>query len=309
MAVTLSIVIPVYRSEPTIHKLVEQLNNWRKTIDYEIELIFVNDFSPDNSERILTKLLEHEKLPCKCISLAKNYGQHTATAIGFMHCNGDYIATMDDDLQHSPEDIDTLLKYLIQSESDLVYGNFEIKKHHLLRNTGTRLLQWVLSKEGRNFSMVTSLRVMKKQVLQLLPKEPQRVFFLDDVLLLSSGRVNSVAVNHYKRANGKSTYSWFKLFNLALSILLLHSSFPLRLISRIGLLISSIFFCIGSYYLYKKWMYDAVLGYTSIIVSIFFSTGLILFSLGIIGEYIRRIWEHIQRLDRVVIERKWENGE
>lgn len=309
MAVTLSIVIPVYRSEPTIHKLVEQLNNWRKTIDYEIELIFVNDFSPDNSERILTKLLEHEKLPCKCISLAKNYGQHTATTIGFMHCNGDYIATMDDDLQHSPEDIDTLLKYLIQSESDLVYGNFELKKHHLLRNAGTRLLQWVLSKEGRNFSMVTSLRVMKKQVLQLLPKEPQRVFFLDDVLLLSSGRVNSVAVNHYKRANGKSTYSWFKLFNLALSILLLHSSFPLRLISRIGLLISSIFFCIGSYYLYKKWMYDAVLGYTSIIVSIFFSTGLILFSLGIIGEYIRRIWEHIQRLDRVVIERKWENGE
>jgi hypothetical protein len=148
---------------------------------------------------------------------------------------------------------------------------------------------------------------MKRQVLQLLPNQAQKVFFLDDMLLMSASKVDSIAVNHNERKIGKSGYSWFKLINMALSIILLHSSFPLRLISRAGLFISVVFFFVGSYYIYKKFMYDAVLGYTSIIVSIFFSTGLILFSLGIIGEYIRRMWEHLQRLDGVIIDKEISN--
>ena len=307
MGIRLSLIIPIYRSETIIPELVNQVSAWMKELDYAVELILVNDHSPDQSEKVLLKALAEAKVTYQYISLAKNYGQHTATAIGMKYSRGEYVATMDDDLQHNPADIGLLFNYIIESNNDLVYGNYEIKKHSTLRNIGTRLLQWVLLKEGRKFSMVTSLRIMKRQVLQLLPIHAQKVFFLDDILLLSAGNVDTIPVTHNKRTIGKSGYSWFKLINMALSIILLHSSFPLRLISRAGLLISIIFFFVGTYYIFKKLMFDAVIGYTSIIVSIFFSTGLILFSLGIIGEYIRRMWEHLQRLDGVIIEKEIKN--
>lgn len=307
MGIRLSLIIPIYRSETIIPELILQVSAWMKELDYAVELILVNDHSPDQSEKVLLKALAEAKLNYQYISLAKNYGQHTATAIGMKYSKGEYVATMDDDLQHNPADIGLLFNYIIESNNDLVYGNYEIKKHSTLRNIGTRLLQWVLHKEGRKFSMVTSLRIMKRQVLQLLPIHAQKVFFLDDILLLSAGNVDAIPVTHKRRIIGKSSYSWFKLINMALSIILLHSSFPLRLISRAGLLISIIFFFVGTYYIFKKLMFDAVIGYTSIIVSIFFSTGLILFSLGIIGEYIRRMWEHLQRLDGVIIEKEIKN--
>jgi len=307
MGITLSIIIPIYRSEATIPELIQQLNSWIKELNYKVELVLVNDNSPDQSEKIILSSLDSLHIPYQYISLAKNYGQHTATAIGMKYSKGDYVATIDDDLQHDPEDIGLLYKHILQTNSDLVYGSYGVKRHAKLRNIGTLLLQWILRREGRSFSMVTSLRIMKRQVLQLLPNQAQKVFFLDDMLLMSANRVDTIAVNHKERKIGKSGYSWFKLINMALSIILLHSSFPLRLISRAGLFISIIFFFVGSYYIYKKLMYDAVLGFTSIIVSIFFSTGLILFSLGIIGEYIRRMWEHLQRLDGVIIEKEISN--
>jgi undecaprenyl-phosphate 4-deoxy-4-formamido-L-arabinose transferase len=307
MGITLSIIIPIYRSETAIPELIHQLNSWIKQVNYKVELVLVNDNSPDQSEKIILSSLSPLNIPYQYISLAKNYGQHTATAIGMKYSKGDFVATMDDDLQHNPVDVGFLYEHILQTDSDLVYGNYGVKKHSKLRNIGTILLQWILRKEGRSFSMVTSLRIMKRQVLQLLPNQAQKVFFLDDMLLMSASKVDSIAVNHNERKIGKSGYSWFKLINMALSIILLHSSFPLRLISRAGLFISVVFFFVGSYYIYKKFMYDAVLGYTSIIVSIFFSTGLILFSLGIIGEYIRRMWEHLQRLDGVIIDKEISN--
>ena len=307
MGITLSIIIPIYRSETAIPELIHQLNSWIKQVNYKVELVLVNDNSPDQSEKIILSSLSPLNIPYQYISLAKNYGQHTATAIGMKYSKGDFVATMDDDLQHNPVDVGFLYEHILQTDSDLVYGNYGVKKHSKLRNIGTILLQWILRKEGRSFSMVTSLRIMKRQVLQLLPNQAQKVFFLDDMLLMSASKVDSIAVNHNERKIGKSGYSWFKLINMALSIILLHSSFPLRLISRAGLFISVVFFFVGSYYIYKKFMYDAVLGYTSIIVSIFFSTGLILFSLGISGEYIRRMWEHLQRLDGVIIDKEISN--
>ncbi|MFN4973214.1 MAG: glycosyltransferase [Bacteroidota bacterium] len=309
MGVTLSIVIPIYQSELVIPELVHRLTSWMHKTNYTMEFVFVNDHSPDNSEHVLLAALANAGVLYRYISLAKNYGQHTATAIGMKYSTGQYVATIDDDLQHNPEDVGVLLQHIIYTHCDLVYGTYETKKHSAFRNAGTRILQWLLRKEGRKFSMVTSLRVMKRQVLQMLPEQPQKIFFLDDVLLLASAKVDAVTVTHSKRKTGKSGYSWFKLVNMALSILLLHSSFPLRLISRSGLFISVVFFLVGCYYIYKKYMFDAVLGYTSIIVAIFFSTGLILFSLGIIGEYIRRMWEHAQRLDAVIIEKNIKNGE
>ena len=132
-------------------------------------------------------------------------------------------------------------------------------------------------------------------------------FFVDDYLLLGAQKVKSCIVEHHAREQGKSGYTIFKLIKMAVSILLLHSTLPLKIISRLGLWMSIAFFVMGCYYIYKKLVFDAEIGFTSLIVAIFFSTGLILFSLGIIGEYIRRIWVSKQQLDQVIIAETCEN--
>ena len=108
-------------------------------------------------------------------------------------------------------------------------------------------------------------------------------------------------MNHAERMEGKSTYSTYRLISFAMSILLYHSGFPLRFISRLGLIIAFICFLLGLYFIYAKIMFNAPIGFTSIIVSIFFSTGLVLFSLGIIGEYIRKLWIHSSSLKSIQI--------
>src|SRR5690606_29868314 len=127
------------------------------------------------------------------------------------------------------------------------------------------------------------------------------VIFVDVYLLESSGKISTCKVTHAKRAAGESTYSNRKLVKLMIGILLFHSSLPLKLIVRFGLLMSAVFFGLSCYYVYQKLFNDVEMGFTSIIVAIFLSTGLILVSLGIIGEYIRRIWVNQNNLERVII--------
>jgi hypothetical protein len=124
---------------------------------------------------------------------------------------------------------------------------------------------------------------------------------VDDYLLLGAVCVKSCLVEHNERTTGNSGYTIAKLTKMAFTILLLHSTLPLRVISRMGLYMSIVFFVLGCLYIYKKIAFDVEIGFTSLIVAIFFSTGLILFSLGIIGEYIRRIWVSKQNLDMIII--------
>jgi glycosyltransferase involved in cell wall biosynthesis len=297
----IDVVIPVYQSESTAPFLVERLDNWANQSILKPHFIFVNDGSSDKTIQVLKKHLSATKLSFSLISLAKNYGQHTATAIGFHYCKNSLIATIDDDLQHDPSVIDTMHEFMLMNENDLVYGKYTQKKHHAFRNLGTIILQQLLKLEGKDYSMVTSCRMMKSSVISVFRNNQRRVFFVDDYLLLGAVSVNSCLVQHNERANGNSGYTFAKLTKMAFTILMLHSTLPLRLISRMGLYMSIAFFLLGCLYIYKKLAYDVEIGFTSLIVAIFFSTGLILFSLGIIGEYIRRIWASKQDLDMVII--------
>ena len=303
----IDVVIPVYQSKATIPNLVSSLVVWAESTALTPNFIFVNDGSIDNTANELSKSLAETSLSYKIITLAHNYGQHTATAIGFYYCTNNLIATIDDDLQHDPSVIDGMYKCMIESGSDLVYGNYTKKKHNSIRNIGTRSLQKLLQTGGRDYSMVTSCRLIKKPVITVFKKQQTKIFFIDDYLLLGAQKVKSCIVEHHAREVGKSGYTIFKLIKMALSILLLHSTFPLKIISRLGLWMSIAFFGMDCYYIYKKLAYDTEIGFTSLIVAIFFSTGLILFSLGIIGEYISRIWVSKQLLDHVIISELCEN--
>lgn len=304
----IDVVIPVYQSENNAPLLIERLSNWINQTDLNPHFIFVNDGSSDKTIHVLKKHLSLSNLSYSLISLAKNYGQHTATAVGFYHCKNNLVATIDDDLQHDPSVIDKMFIHLQTHETDLIYGNYIEKKHHSLRNIGTVTLQQILKLEGKDYSMVTSCRLMKSSVISVFKNNQRRIFFVDDYLLLGASKVESCFVEHNKRSGGNSGYTFLKLIKMAFSIILLHSTLPLKLISRMGLMMSVLFFLLGCFYIYKKLVYDVEIGFTSLIVAIFFSTGLMLFSLGIIGEYIRRIWVSKQDLDMIITAEQFESN-
>lgn len=297
----IDLVIPVYNSEKTIVLLVQKLNEWALHSPIKPHVIFVDDGSRDRTYILLSESLKHVTFSFQTIRLARNYGQHTATATGFLLSRREIVATIDDDLQHDPADLEKLYNNLVNENHDLVYGAFAQKKHHAFRNLGTRLLQSILKLEGRNYSMVTSYRIMKRPVISIFKNKQTKTHFIDDFLLLSASSVSSCAISHSSRSEGKSGYTFSKLVKMASVILVLHSSLPLKIISRMGLVMSLVFFSIGCFYIYDKLVNEVSIGFTSLIVAIFFSTGLILFSLGIIGEYIRRIWVSKQDLDKVII--------
>jgi glycosyltransferase involved in cell wall biosynthesis len=296
----IDIVIPVYQSEYKAPFLIERLSHWINETSLVPHFIFVNDGSNDKTILVLKQHLSNSKLSYSLISLAKNYGQHTATAVGFYHCKNNLIATIDDDLQHDPSVIDKMFIHMQTHKSDLVYGNYIVKKHNTIRNIGTITLQKILKLDGKDYSMVTSCRLMKSSVISVFKNIQRRIFFIDDYILLGASSVQTCYVEHNKRSSGNSGYTFLKLLKMAFSIILLHSTLPLKIISRMGLFMSIVFFLMGCFYIYKKMVYDVEIGFTSLIVAIFFSTGLMLFSLGIIGEYIRRIWVSKQDLDMII---------
>jgi hypothetical protein len=163
------------------------------------------------------------------------------------------------------------------------------------------MMKKIMRVDGLDYDQTSSFRIMNASVIRGFKREITPVYFLEELVVKNAGIIKSVEVEHVHRIDGKSSYSSFKLFQMAITMILFHSSIPLKLITRFGLLMSFVFFVFGIYFIYNKMINNVPLGYTSLIVAIFFSTGLIMLSLGIIGEYIRKIWITQKRLDEVIV--------
>ncbi len=303
----LDIVIPLFKSRSNIVLLVERLEEWRKTIDFSFQVIFVVDGCPEKSFEQIQETIKDIRFEAQILNLAKNYGQQTATAIGFSACTAPYIATIDDDLQHDPFQLNVLFETLKNQNADLVYGIYKKKKHSIFRNAGSQLLKRLIYSKTKDFSMVTSFRIMKSSTCSKFKNGIAPILFVDEHLIEAAQKTTTCVVEHSARSIGKSSYSNWKLFKLATEILLFHSSFPLKMIIRFGFTMSFIFFVVGCYFIWQKLANNVQLGFTSIIVAIFFSAGMILLSLGIIGEYIRKIWVAQNQLDQVKIQERCTN--
>lgn len=288
--VSYAIVVPVYNSADSLTELFDRIRTTMDNIGAAFRVVFVDDYSKDNSWETIKALKKKYPKQVTAIKLARNTGQHNATLCGLHHANADFAITIDDDLQIPPEEIPKLINCQNSSDADLVYGVFNEKKHAPLRNAGS----WFVNKFFYYFANTSgegsSFRLVSGELAERLRNVNQKYLLLDEVLSWYTSSVANISVDHHSRNNGRSGYSTFKLILLTFNYIINYTVLPLRLMTYLGIFGSLICLVLSIIYIYQKLSYDVELGFTSLIVAIFFSTSLILFCLGIIGEYISRLY-------------------
>jgi len=286
-----SVVIPVYNGEITVKPLFKRLKSFFEASNYDYEVIFVYDCGNDNSWNVLLKLKNEFTTNIKLIKLSRNFGQHNALICGFENANGEFIITMDEDLQHAPEDIAKLIVKQKESDFDVVYGKYEERKHTFFRNLTSHALKRIIEigipEIHQDYS---AFRLMKSSVAKSTVEMKNSYTFLDGYLSWITTHVGSCFVSHSERQGGVSAYTFKKLVNHTINIFVTFSDLPIRFLSKfsIGLLLVMCFF--ATYVIGRKILYnDFAMGYPSLILAIGFGVGFIMLALGIIGEYIYRI--------------------
>jgi polyisoprenyl-phosphate glycosyltransferase len=285
-----SVIVPVYNSQGTLSELFTRTQAVFSALGEEFEMIFVEDCGPDQSWQVILDLKKAHPEQIKAIKLSKNSGQHNALMCGFNYAQGDFVITIDDDLQIPPEEIPLLIRRQQQTDAQLVYGVYEEKRHHLLRNLGSQAVQRVFRSVFNTNGDITSFRLISRTLCRQLISHKQSFIFIDGLLHWHTQYIERVKVVHRERAVGKSNYSPIKLIRLANNLLFNFTTFPLRSLIYLGTFFSLVSFITGIVFMIRKMFFNVPLGYTSIIVSIFFTSSVLLLVVGVIGEYIGRLY-------------------
>jgi glycosyltransferase involved in cell wall biosynthesis len=284
----ISVVIPVYNSSNCIAEVVTQVTNTLIEMSVKFEIIIVDDGSSDGSWAAI-KDLSVNNVFVKGFSLAKNFGQHKATLCGLSNASGKYVVTIDDDLEHKPLDIKELYHKIKDSEYDLVYGVSKNKKKSFARRSMTAFYKFISKVENPYAGLGSSFRILKNDLVQKVVTHNNHLFFVDELVLWYTSNISSCQLNFQQSKKLSSGYSLSSLFRLSSNVLMISSTMPLKLVKTLGLSMSFISFLIGTFYLLKKILFKSPAGYTSIIVSVLFSAGMIMFCIGIIGEYLGNV--------------------
>lgn len=296
----ISVTIPVYNSAKTLSALAGRLVKAMDKSGYRYELVFVDDGSTDGSWQVLEKIYGENK-NIRIVSLNRNFGQHNALMCGFKFAKGDYIVTIDDDLQNPPEEIPKLVKK-IEEGYDVVYGEYISKHHSPLRNIGSGLIQIVYKKTFGVNGNLTAFRIIRKIITDNLLRYDRNYTFIDGLIAWNTKNIGYVNVRHDTRTSGRSGYTLGKLVGLSFNMLTNFSIFPLQLASIMGFFLSFIGIFIALFFIFKKLLYGIpVTGFASIIVSVTLFSGAQLITIGLIGEYIGRIHLNINNKPQYII--------
>lgn len=292
----LSVVVPCYRSAASLPILIERLEgvvtalSSKGTITQN-EIIFVVDGSPDNTAEV-AHVLQARFSNLTVIELTRNFGQHNALLAGISHASGDVIVTLDDDLQHSPEDIPQLINKLSTHEVDLVYGISRVEEHGFFRSVASRTAKQMFKALGvSQGSDISAFRAFSGDLLPLFAAVQSPVVSIDVVLSWGTKRITSCPVDMSPREIGSSGYSFRALVRYMMNVILGFSTLPLKLATWLGSLaaLGAVVFGIYTLIIYFSTGISAE-GFTTLAILIAFFGGVQLFSLGIIGEYLGRIF-------------------
>ncbi len=284
-----SIVIPVFNSERIVGDTIDQVVEVFTTAGLRFELILVNDGSTDGSWGVISE--RAARLPgVVALDLLKNYGQHYANLAGLTQSTGDYVITMDDDLQNPPSEALVLIDKAMAGH-EVVFGQFEQKAAAGVRRLGSRLIG---SMNSRIFGkpadlVVTNFRILRRDVVHRIIGSRTAYPYITGQALMYSGDRANVMVRHDPRPVGKSNYSLVRIMRLVLTILFSYSSWPLRASAALGFAISFLSLLLGGFLVVRALVRDTVFpGWTSIMVLVSLFAGFIIALLSMIGEYVVR---------------------
>jgi dolichol-phosphate mannosyltransferase len=291
----LSIVSPVYRAENILDILVEEILKAVSAITMDFELILVEDGSPDGSwERIVVQCALDKRV--KGIKLSRNFGQHNAITAGLSAARGEWVVVMDCDLQDRPEEIPNLYQWA-QDGWDIVFARRMIRRDGFWKKASSRVFYAVFSflTDTKHDGSIANFGIYHRKVIAAILSMKDYTRYFPTMSQWVGFKRTYLDVQHARRVEGKSSYNWSKLIKLAFDNIIAFSDKPLRLTVYFGLFIVSFSFFLGIIYLFKYYMgHIVVLGFTSLIISIWFLSGVVIATLGIVGLYIGKTFDKVK---------------
>lgn len=298
-----SFVIPCYRSELTLQKVTEEvITTIEKLPEYDYEIILVNDASPDDTFEVIRSLCKQNP-KIKGINLAKNFGQHAALMAGFHWCKGEVVVCLDDDGQTPADEVDKLLTKIAEG-ADAVYAKYLHKQHSIFRNLGSKtnelMTRYLLKKPKELY--VSSYFAVRRFVVDEMIRYENSYPYVIGLVLRSTKNIENVVVQHREREVGNSGYTIGKLMGLWFNGFTAFSIKPLRIATVMGALCAVAGFAYGIYTILKRLTNPLVpAGFSSTMSAIMFIGGMMMLMLGLIGEYIGRIYICMNNAPQYVI--------
>ncbi|MSP04924.1 MAG: glycosyltransferase [Acetobacteraceae bacterium] len=288
-SIGLSIVVPVYRGADTVGLLVEALAELRP--EGGLEVVLVNDGSLDNSGEVCRELVRSAAIPVTYVEHSRNYGEHNAVMTGLRHARGNYVITMDDDLQNPPEEVIHLYDHARHGDWDVVYTRYAVKEHAGWRNLGSRfantVADWLLDKPRGLY--LSSFRCMSALVVQAVAHYRGPYPYVDGLIMQVTQRIDSIEVIHLPRMQGHSNYTLKRLVLLWLNLATSFSLAPLRLATFAGIAMATLGI-IGAILTIAEALitHDTPDGWASTMTVVLLVAGVQSMILGVLGEYVGR---------------------
>ena len=306
----LSVVIPVYNGARTIGSLVEGVEK-EVGSRYEVEIVLVNDGSPaDNSADVCRALALNDRR-VRFVDLSRNFGEHNAVMAGLNYCTGAAAVIIDDDFQNPPAEIAKLVEALREGY-DVVFSSYDTKEHPFLRNLGSRFTNLVASllirKPARLY--LSSFKAINRFIIDELVKYRGPYPYIDGLILRISRNYTTVRVEHRARAQGRSGYTVRKLVSLWLNMFTSFSVLPLRVATLLGLLIAFAGLCAAVVAIIDKLRHPWIqAGWASLMTALLIVSGVQLFAIGMVGEYLGRLFLKDEGNPQFVVRRTINCGE
>lgn len=299
----ISIVIPVYNSENSLEQLHQEIEKAMQSINYE--LILVNDKSKDRSWEKIVSLSKINKR-IKGISLKKNVGQDNAILAGLGKAEGEYVVIMDDDLQHMPADIVKIYEKC-KDGFDICYALFPDIKQSLWKKIGSTVNGYIaelILKKPKGLYL-SPFKIMSLALTREIVRYKGSFPYIDGIILTLTSNFAQIELTHHKRSKGKSNYNLVRSVSVFLKHITGYSLYPLRVASIIGLVAASLSFLLGIWFIVDYFINEThVEGWLTIVLLLVFFNGLILMCIGMIGEYIGRIYMTVTAKPQYVIDKE-----
>jgi undecaprenyl-phosphate 4-deoxy-4-formamido-L-arabinose transferase len=299
----LSVVVPVYNGAGTVGELVQALRGL--AVDGGLEIVLVVDNSPDDSLEVCKRLAGEPGAPVTVLSLSRNFGEHNAVMAGLARARGAYAITMDDDLQNPPEEVVRLLEHARKGGYDAVYTYYEEKQHAAWRNWGSRFTNWCADRliDKPPGLYLSSFRCISAFVRERIVASYEGPYpYVDGLVFQVTQNVGRLQVKHLPRIEGRSNYTLRRLVRLWLSMFLNFSVMPLRLATLFGLAFSALGAVGAVIVIFEAFFSDKPpQGYASLMVAILVLAGVQLVVVGLIGEYLGRMFLAVNRKPQYLV--------